>query len=79
MSDATTRNLVKITEARFEECIPSATYHKVWVGNDEDGWVEVPYVTNVDCDLRQSEIRKAVITVMFPKIDFTGGPPSVEK
>lgn len=84
MGEDATKHLVKITESRFEDHRitgyphigePSIVNHQVWVGNDEDGWRAIPRVTNVDVLLRQGEIRKAVITVLLPQIDFEGGRP----
>lgn len=70
--------VVKITESVAEPdhsagTPPSPVHHQVWVGNDEEGWVQVPRVTNVDIDLRQGELRKAVITALLPRVDFEGG------
>lgn len=88
MSDATTNNVVKITEARFVEGRPEAQPHShpeakdmfvnhvAWVGNDKDGWVQIPHITNIDIDLRQGDTRKAVITVLFPQVEFEGGRPT---
>jgi hypothetical protein len=87
MSDATTDNVVKITEARFigsraesqprshPEAKDSFVHHVAWVGNDNDGWVQIPHITNIDINLRQGDTRKAVITVLFPQVEFEGGRP----
>jgi hypothetical protein len=55
---------------------PLPTHHQVYVGSDDEGWIQVPYVTNVLLDLKQGELRKAVITVLFPEVEFTGGHTS---
>lgn len=84
MSDADTKNIVKITEAEYLGGVltaephvpgskPSPVHHRVWVGNADEGWIEVPRVTGVVLDLRQGELRKAVITVLLPQVEFEGG------
>jgi hypothetical protein len=81
-----TNRVVKITQGEtinghvtsqphLPDARPLGTNHQVYVGSDEDGWVQVPYVTNVVLDLKQGELRRAVITVMFPQVEFDGGPP----
>lgn len=49
--------------------------HQVFVGSDDTGWVTVPNVTSVLLDFKQGETRKAVITVLFPQVEFEGGRP----
>lgn len=87
MSDADTEDVVFITEVRtrnsksieqpgrVSDTVALPAHHDVWVGNDKDGWRRIPRVTSVVMDLQQGNIRKAVITVLFPRVEFEGGPP----